>query len=183
MKALLIVLIVFATNTLVNSAPSSANNKSAVEALEQCVTLLQEEELRWKTIHTNPVTDVITVTKDGDNLQVNVTLDTSVKNIINDMPIQRQYTLIPNKYNYWAPFDLMVSGSLISTTGWRPCFGLGYAPEFAHNFGITANTTLMNINIGAYYKIPMLPCVFIQAMLGLTFTGAPTVGLGLGVRL
>ena len=68
MKALLLILTVFVVSTTANSAPSPENNKAAIEALAKCSVLLQEEEVRWKTIHTNPVTDIVIVTKDGSGL-------------------------------------------------------------------------------------------------------------------
>ena len=183
MRILYVALLLFAISTTVNSAPSSENNKAAIEALEQCIILLQDEEIRWQTIHTNPVTDVVTVAKDGDNLIVNVTLDTCVKNIINDMPIQRQYTLIPSSYNYWAPFDLMISGSYMSSVGWRPTFGCGWSPKVMRGLGATINTSLMGVNAGVYYRVPQVPCVFVQGLVGITLTGQMTLGVGLGIRI
>ena len=180
---LLIALLLSLQTTIVNSAPSESNNKAAINALVQCQTLLREEKQRWNMIHGNPPPDKVIVTKEGENLIVNVTIDDSVKNIINNQPITRTYTLTPNDCNILSFADIMVSGSYITAVGWRPTLGIGYAPNFAQGFGITANTSLLNINGGIYYRIKQVPHIFIQVLVGATFTGQLTLGLGVGVRI
>lgn len=180
---LLSLLLMLLFPTITNSKPSKENNKAAIEALEQCNQLLKEEGVRWQTLHTNPVTDQWVITKNGNNLEIDVTIDTQVSNIINDKPIKRKYTLIPDNYKFWYPFDIMIGGSYIGVVGWRPTFGCGYAPLWGYGFGATVNTTLMNINAGIFYTSKYFPSGFVEATIGTTFTGVVVVGAGIGIRI
>lgn len=174
---------IFLIHTIANSKPSDKNYADAIGALTQANELLKEEQTRWNAIHSNPVTDKWKVTQEGENINVDVTIDTSISNAINSDPIQRKYTIVPDKYKLWAPLDLMVSGSLISTIGFRPTFGMGWKLPFYNDFGITANTSFYNINAGVYYTNKIIPYGFVQGLLGIEFGGRITLGVGIGIKI
>ena len=178
----LIVLTVFWQITISNAAPSAENYKSAIAALQQADILLKQEDQRWQTIQSNPVTDVWTVKRDGDNIIVNITIDDPIKNIINDQPIQREYTLTPSQYSLLAPLDCMLSGCLLANSGWLPALGIGYTPKFSKGFGVTVNTTFTTLNAGVYYTNKLIPHAFIEALMGIKYTGQTTFGVGVGVK-
>lgn len=180
---LFFLLLMLSSTSIVSSKPSTENYDSAIKALEGCSILLKQEKQRWHTIHTNPVTDKVTVDKKDGNLILDVEIDDGVKNIINAEPIKRQYILEPDNYRTFQYFDLMLAGTLIFNEGWQPTFGIGYAPKMFHGFGVEVCTTFKSLNGGIYYTNNKFYHGFIHAIGGSTFSGKPTFGIGIGIRI
>lgn len=160
----------------------SENHKKAIEQLAECKTLLEQEKQRWEVIHNNPVTDKWSVSKDkDDNMIIKVVIDDTIKNIINDQPIQREYKLVPTKSSLIKYADVLAGFSFLTEEGPRPLLGIGYRPSFAKGAGISITTSLTSIGASVYYTNPAIKNMFIAAGGGINLKAKPVFFIGVGV--
>ena len=189
----MLLMLLLSFTSIANSKTKDENYRDAITELKTCNDLLIQEKQRWETIHNNPVTDKWEVTKDttNDNMVIKVTIDDNVKNIINDQPIQRSYTLSPVDNRFLKPFDSILGACFVTSDGFRPYLGIGYRPyqqikkylgySFPDEIGISIGTTCYSLDTTIYYMPKQIPNSIIFIGSGVTIKGEPLALLGIGL--
>lgn len=157
----------------------------AISFIGEYLKVLGEEKERWTKIHSNPVPDTVKVENTGDEVVVTFEIDSGVKNLINDKPIRRRYTLNKRR-RLLGNADILLGASLALHDGWRPVVGMGLPIPFLARFGtvgIGAYTTVYSIGGTLYGELPWVPGLMLQYIVGVNWHGESVQGIGLGVTL
>lgn len=165
-------------------ASQAENHKKAIEQLNKCSELLHQEKGRWEKLHANPTCDTWEVSSEANgNLKIKLTIDDGVKNIINDQPISREYTLEPKHRQLFKDIDLLVGAQLVAQEGPRPIAGAGIRFDFCKGIGLGVQTSFTGVGGILYYVPSSIPYAFTGLGVGINIWKETTVSLGIGVVL
>jgi hypothetical protein len=158
----------------------------AVDELRKMRVILAQERRRWEAIHQNPTPDQMTSTVTKDGVDITVSIDTPVKNIVNDRPITRKYSLTretKNRHRLGDMMDFLLVAGYSMNGGFTPSLSFVIDPDLLRGFGAGAFINYKEIGINAMYRIPAdgFDNIAVVGMFGIDWHGNIGPGIGVGV--
>lgn len=153
--------------------------------------ILEQEKKRWQTIHSNPVTDKVTLVKgekEGEYIITSV-IDTGVNNEVNSHPITRKtvMTIDNDRGPFFDSINLNLMAWASYSHGITPAVSVCYSPPFiksliGHEIGIGAYTNLITSGLDIEYRHRVMKRVSLHITVGSGMDRKVVPGIAIGVR-
>ena len=163
--------------------------EDSILQLTMVKAILVQEKERWQRIHTNPVPDNFTIKRTEKGYQMDVVIDSDIKNCINRQAITRtfNFTLTRENTRFFDNFDLLLIGTVTYPQGPRPALGIGFTPSlfgktlFKHT-AVGLYSSVYTTGMTIYYSHPKMRNVTAHILGGIDLEARGVIGVGLGMR-
>lgn len=162
------------------------------EITKRALDLLKEERERWKELHSDdPAVNKGYLYQSGEKMILHITVQSRVKNMINNRPIIREYTFDCDALKdrpIFGKLDMTIYAAANLNTGIRPGIQVGWrpfqsmkVPKAVANIGFGIYTTFTSAGASIYYTFPGLRKLTILGMAGYNYEGKVSPGIGVGM--